>query len=214
MKKIYFVRHGQSQGNVSPLRQSKESPLTLLGKKQAAIIAQRLEEVTIDAFIASSLTRAQETAQIIAQKINKNFESSDLFIERRRPKEQIGKDKDDEIAQESMRLIKENFANPDYHYSDEENFFDLKKRAEEALEFLAKRSEENILVVTHGLFLHVIMASAIFGKELTANEGKHFLRAFHTENTGVTILVYDETLPEPWWLWVWNDHAHLSELAD
>ena len=123
----------------------------------------------------------------------------------------MGKSKDDPIAVEAGKAVREKFHLPGFRFSDEENFDDLKNRAGAALKHLAEQPEESILVVTHGLFMRIVIAYALFGEKLTGEECVKFLRAFHMENTGITILGYDEKYPvSPWWLWVWNDHAHLG----
>ena len=40
-KVVYFVRHGQSEDNVAPVFQSPDSPLSAVGRNQAARIAAR-----------------------------------------------------------------------------------------------------------------------------------------------------------------------------
>ncbi len=212
MKTIYFVRHGESEGNVKNLYQGHAEPLTEKGRSQASIIAERCAALPIEVVVSSMAKRAQETADVIAKKLRKPIEHSDLFIERRRAKEQIGKSAEDPEAKRIMRLIKENFEVPGYRFSDEENFEDLRSRAIKALHFLEQRSENNILVITHGLFLRVLLASVIFGKDLTARECQKILDAFYTQNTGMTVfgLEEEENQPPAWWIWIWNDHAHLG----
>jgi hypothetical protein len=63
------------------------------------------------------------------------------------------------------------------------------------------------------LLLRVLAAYAVFGKSLTAPVCDRFIQKFHTENTGITVFGFDQNRTQsPWWLWVWNDHSHLSEL--
>lgn len=210
MKKIYFVRHGESEGNSGPIRQGPDSPLTAKGKKQATFIANRSKNLPVEVVISSTMLRAKETADIIVSAISKPLEMSELFIERRRAKEEVGKPKDDVAAIEAGKQIRANFHIPGFRFSDEENFEDLKSRVKEALEFLKERQEENILVVTHGFFMRVVMAYVTLGDELTGAQCEQFVRVFHMENTGLTILGCDTTKENPWWLWTWNDHAHLG----
>lgn len=213
MKKVYFVRHGQSEGNSGLIWQSGSSPLSEKGKKQAEYISERVSKLPIDIVVSSTMKRAEETTKEILKKTDKEVMYSDLFVERRRPKEMIGKLKK---SPESIKIEKEtikNFSIPGYRFSDEENFDDLKKRAQDILKYLSEREEENILVVTHGFILRIIMAVAVFGDSLTGEECDRFIATFHTENTGISVLGYDmEHKKYPWWVWVWNDHAHLSEL--
>lgn len=211
MKKIYFVRHGESEGNIGSIHQSSVSSLTEKGKKQAVFLANRCVKFPIEIIVSSAFNRAKETAEIISDKIGKPLEISDLFIERRKPKEQIGKSKDDPMAIHSEKTIRENFHIENFQFSDEETFNDLKNRAERALVFLQNKLEENILVVTHGFFIRILMAYAVFGKELTGYECERFIRSFRMENTGITILKLDDKkIDSSWLLWIWNDHAHLG----
>ncbi|MEI6400195.1 MAG: histidine phosphatase family protein [bacterium] len=214
MKKIYFVRHGQSEGNAGNIRQMTETPLTELGIKQSEFIADRIRTLSIEKIVSSTMFRAKQTTEIISKKVTAPIEYSDLFVERRRPSEQYGIPKDDPVSLNAERLIRENFAvNLEYHYSDEENFLDLKNRANRALQFLINLPEDNILVVIHGHFLKIIIAYAIFGENLTANECESFMRSFRMNNTGITLISYKEdNLSDPWNIETWNDVSHLEEL--
>lgn len=210
MKKIYLIRHGESEGNIGPVRQTATAPLTKKGVEQARSVAERAANLPIQAIISSTMTRAKETAEAIAKNTSVPVEYSELFIERRRPSEVLGKPKDDPIAILAGKEIKEHFAKPGWRFSDEENFDDLKARALDALQHLAERPEQDILVVTHGFILRILVACVVFGKDLTGEECERFVRTFHMENTGITVLGYDDVNANPWWLWVWNDHAHLG----
>lgn len=65
---LYLCRHGQSQFNANGILQGQlESPLTCLGKEQAASLAIRAKAWDIRHVISSPLGRAQQTAQICAQ---------------------------------------------------------------------------------------------------------------------------------------------------
>ena len=64
--RIYIVRHGQTEWNVERRFQGhQDSPLTVLGVQQAEWLAEALREECIDAFYASTSTRAFRTAEII-----------------------------------------------------------------------------------------------------------------------------------------------------
>lgn len=211
MKTFYLVRHGQSQGNVGPIREGAESPLSSEGYAQAEFIAARCKKLPIQAIVSSTLVRASETARIIGGAIGKLVEYSDLLVERRRPSEQLGKPKDHPDSREIQKAMDGNMGVPLFRVSDEENFDDLKARATSALGYLLGRSEDNVLVVTHGYFMRALLACALCGPDLTAREARIFLDGFHMENTGITILCFDEqNQHSQWWLWVWNDHAHLG----
>ncbi len=211
MKKVYFVRHGESEGNAGPIRQTATTALSEKGRVQASFVAERCSRIPFEIMICSSMKRAKETADIILSKISKPIEYSDLFVERRRSSEVLGQPKDTPLALKVEDEINKNFHLPNFRFSDEENFEDLKRRAMSALDYLEKRPEETILIVTHGFFMRIIIACVVFGDDLAGEDCSKFIRAFHTQNTGITVLGHDDKKKEsPWWLWIWNDHAHLD----
>ena len=192
MKKVYFVRHGQSEGNVGLIRQTADAPLTPKGEEQARFIAKRFSNLKIDRAFVSTMKRAQQTASVLLEGKNFFVESSDLYVERRRPSEVLGKPKDLPESLQINKEIWENFHKVGYRYSDEENFEDLKERALQILKRLEKCEQENILVVTHGLILRIVAAVMVHGRGLTGQQCKDFIDTFHHENTGITVLGYDE----------------------
>ena len=69
MKKLYLLRHGQTEFNVKKLVQGHcDSPLTDLGRQQAGIAAAWLKahNVVPDKVVSSPLGRAMDTAQLVA----------------------------------------------------------------------------------------------------------------------------------------------------
>lgn len=136
MKTFYLVRHGQSEGNIDPIRQGAGSPLSPEGYAQAAFIAARCRKLPIEAIVSSTFSRASETARLIGEAVGKPVEHSDLFVERRRPSEQLGKPKDHPESLEIQKAMEANLEVPSFHFSDEENFEDLKARATSALAYL------------------------------------------------------------------------------
>lgn len=68
---LIFVRHGESEGNMSGrFNGSLDFPLTERGKIQAVKTAEYLDKYKIDKVYASDLLRAKETAEIIAKRQN------------------------------------------------------------------------------------------------------------------------------------------------
>jgi len=216
MKTIYLVRHGESEGNESFVFQTKDSPLTEKGREQAEFIAKRIEKLPIEVIIASPTARTKETAETIAARVGKPVEYSDLLVERRTMSRLWGHRIDDpEIADIKQVLFR--FDEPNLRDSDEENFEDLKIRADSTLLYLKKRPENHILVVGHGLFTRVLVARVLLGERLTGTECLKILSVLRTRNTGLSVLHYKENAvtgsegPESdWQLLVWNDHAHLG----
>jgi probable phosphoglycerate mutase len=214
IKIVYFVRHGQSVDNAAPVFQSPDSPLSEKGRKQAESIAERVSKLSFDALIASPYERTKQTAEIIAKTTGKHPEYSELFIERQKPTYVNGKPYTDEKASALWREWQKSLYAPNMRVADGENFDDLIARADKALEFLQKRPEQSLVVVTHGYFLRMILARVLLGDLLSAEMFRNISRSAATENTGLTVLqyLYRDTEEKPAWrLWIYNDHAHLAD---
>ena len=72
MKRLYLLRHGQTEYNVKKLVQGRcNSPLTELGVEQAHIAGAWLREhgVEPDAIVSSPLGRAMQTAEVVASEL-------------------------------------------------------------------------------------------------------------------------------------------------
>ena len=82
MKRIIMVRHGQSESNVRKTFTGQlNSPLTEVGREQARRMAGYLDQYKIDKIYASSLDRAVETAEAIAQRQDCSVEKCDAIRE-------------------------------------------------------------------------------------------------------------------------------------
>lgn len=212
MKTIYCVRHAESEGNISVIRHDATSPLSETGKKQAKLIAKRFENISIDKIFASPYERTKHTAQEINKVLKKPIEFYDSIVEISRPSFMVGKEKDSKEVLEVMDQIRDNFNNPEWRHSDEETFQDLKSRGLKVLKFLEVQPEEKILLVSHGVFLRVIIGCVIFGDSLTSQEFWKLFVGTTIQNTGVTVFEQTKWNPtdKPYWrLITWNDHAHL-----
>lgn len=88
MKKLYLLRHGQTEFNVKKLVQGRcDSPLTDLGRQQAQAAAAWLKAhgVVPDKVVSSPLGRAMDTAQLVATELlslDAAVESCEGIIER------------------------------------------------------------------------------------------------------------------------------------
>ena len=69
--RFLFLRHAQSAGNVAKIAQGRSDfSLTDLGRRQAAQAGRWLADQNIGIVLSSPLTRASETAEIVAAKLN------------------------------------------------------------------------------------------------------------------------------------------------
>lgn len=210
MKTVYLVRHGQSEVNIGDVYQPEDSPLTEKGRTQAEQVADRASRLIVHALISSTMPRALETAGVVGKKIELPVTPSELFVERRRPSEQRGLER---TSPEALAIEKEfirSSSEADYRYSDEENFDDLMGRSKQALDFLAVHPSDQLVVVTHGIFLRVLVARILFGDALTPAECGAILGTLTTTNTGISVFTHEAGREKPWLIATWNDHAHLG----
>lgn len=206
--KIYFVRHGESFYNRIDKHQDEKVGLSDYGIKQAEKVAARIEKIPVEIIFSSHYRRAKQTAEIIAKAIHKKVHIVKLLHEFKNPTEVENKAYDDPEAMRIKKIIIDHANDPNYHYSDEENFFDFRKRAKQFWQFLSKQKEKHILVVTHATFLRILITDLIFGDNLTNNLCRQFISRVYHANTGITVCERDEK--GNWHLLTWNDHAHLG----
>lgn len=147
---IYFLRHGESEANVQGLfaGQKNDSPLTSLGIKQAQDAAVELQSVNIDIIISSSLSRARQTAMLVAEKLG--YSKERIIYDQRIIEYDMGALTSTPIRKVSSReLVSSNGA---------ENPSDFRNRV---LLFLRdyKNNKETILVVSHAGVGRIIEAA-------------------------------------------------------
>jgi len=83
MKTIYFMRHAQSEANLKDILASRQDfPLTQKGQQEAAVIASEFKDIAqLDRIFCSPLTRAQQTAQPIAEAFGLDVEIDERLTE-------------------------------------------------------------------------------------------------------------------------------------
>lgn len=200
--KIYFVRHGSTDSLEQKIAQPNNEPLNQRGLDQAKELGKRFDETHLDLIISSPHLRAVQTAKAIS----KNVEVNPLFREVTKPSEIVGISHQDEKFQTIIQKINEMYQlDPSWHYSDEENFEDLKKRGLEALEFLKSQNKENILVVSHANFIALLAGLMLFGEDFPVEISLKLRNFLRLSNTGVSIFTYEENR---WKLQCWNDTSH------
>ena len=184
-KNIYFVRHAESVGNVAEIQQHADIDLSEHGHGQANSVAGRFLTIPIDVVVASDMLRAQKTGRAIAERTKKELILSPLFQERRRPSETAGFWIHSDEAKAVQNAIVEHLDDPNWHYSDEENVFDMRERAVKAIAYLEERTEHSLAVVTHGVFLKMLI-SVMFRPDIPPREFLQFAYFLHPDNTGIT----------------------------
>lgn len=143
MKKLYFIRHGQSVLNVQgKLAGRTETPLTDEGRAQAKATGKLMKSkgIKVDFIAASPLSRAHETAQIVAKEIG--YDPEKIHINQLLAERHYGELEGKPWA-------------PDLNldgFSDVEMDDALVARAHLALNWLKSIDADNVLIVSHGAF--------------------------------------------------------------
>lgn len=215
MKRVYFVRHGESISNTEGVVQGLFDSLSPEGERQALRIAERAQNIDFSALISSDATRARMTADAISQATNIPVIDSELFREVKRPTSLVGIVHTREEYTSFLQAEYDNRNNPLWRYEDEETYGDLCTRAQAALQYITDHTAEEMMVVTHGHFCRFLLATMVIDTKLTPDLWHLFATRFAVTNTGVTIASH-EPLPwntevKKWRIISWNDHAHFAE---
>ena len=149
MKKLHYVRHGESEMNVEHKWGGKsDTPLTKEGHVQAKRAAQSAKKsgLAFDIIISSPLSRAHNTAKHIAEATGYPLDkivTHELFIER-----------DFGVLEGTVNDFPEWITNQRVidHFEGVETADQTFERAKKAYEFLNSLPHDRILVVAHGAF--------------------------------------------------------------
>ncbi|MGZ3547684.1 MAG: histidine phosphatase family protein, partial [Vulcanimicrobiaceae bacterium] len=201
---IVFVRHGATDWNRDRRFQGQSDiPLNDEGRAQAEALARTLSAETFDRAIASDLTRAYDTARIIAR-------ASGIAIERdpRWREFDFGNWEGltwEEILERQPQLRDDQQTQPAYYTPDAGETFDrVCARVAEALDALRSAAPARVLVATHAGPLHAAL-SVLFNLRDDANQPRTLgVRLLPASITRVTM---DEDGAQ---LITLNDVAHLN----
>lgn len=208
-KLVYFVRHGETELNAQHVRQGPEGSLSEKGRGEALATAKRFpkEKGCPQVIIASPYQRTKETAEIIAKELKMPVEYSELLVERKNPTEVVGHSGQEKKVREIMDRIDKSYHTDNLRYSDEENFVDLKERAKSLLSYIINRPEERMIMITHGIFLKMIVSYMLYGDALTASKYNSLSYFNPINNASMAICSYTTHLfkKNEWKILVWND---------
>ncbi|MCX6780867.1 MAG: histidine phosphatase family protein [Candidatus Magasanikbacteria bacterium] len=182
--RFYFIRHGITSHNERGIVQSRSDiPLSDMGREQAALAGDRLKNEKISGFYASPLSRARETAEIIAAPHNLpvTIDSSLLEID--------AGDLEDKSYLDLIEFRK-NKTVPfiDFTYPNGERIIDVFARAQNFLDHVLANHNINdtIAVVSHGAFLR-----AMFSHLLKVSLEEAYVLLPTMKNTAVSIIDFN-----------------------
>jgi len=182
---ITLMRHGRSHADDEGVHEGRyDSPLTETGISQAQTRAEEFlrREFKFDKIIASTLIRAQETANIVGKALNTSVETDPDWMEfNNGPLAGLPFD----VAEE--RYPTPQFRNPyePFHGTGESDL-EFHRRGSQAIENIVRRGAGTYLVVAHGGILNAALRTVLGAPPFTWKQGSVF--AFG--DTGYTRLRY------------------------
>ena len=173
MQHLYLLRHGQSEANAQHIvAGSHDSPLSPIGVAQAEYAGETAKRFfKFDLIVSSPMSRAIQTAQIVAKQID--YPTEDIVVIEDLRERNLGEVEGKDYTQAPHH---------NGNYEDAENvpgvepIDDLLNRAKGVLAQLRERPEQNILIVAHngcGRMLKVALAGepamAMYNQPRTEN---------------------------------------------
>lgn len=155
MKKVYFVRHGESEANaLGKCAGHTDVTLTQKGLAQASQAGRELQDSgqTIDLIVSSPLARAVSTAQEIARHIGY---PEDRIVLQPDAMERFRGDLEGKLSSKQDGMGDEEFV---AHGAESEA--ELLVRAERLLRYIISCPEQSILIVSHNQFGRSFIAYA------------------------------------------------------
>ncbi len=208
-KRIYFVRHGETEGNLNKSFQFPDTPLTEAGHQGAQAVAERFRHVLVDELIVSPFLRTQQTAEHIYNVVQKPSVTFEAFHERMQPVSVRGKRFDSEKGSRYLQEYTSLYTDAQVTQEGFENYYAVQARVVACIAMLEQSDKENIVVVSHGAFIRSVTSFLLLGKQADILHMMAIDAALHTmNNAGVTEFTYENGI---WKLFTWNDHAHFAE---
>jgi len=198
---MFLVRHGETAWNQEFRYQGiTDVPLNAKGREQALQVAQRLKKEPVQAVYSSDLSRARETAEIIA-----DFLGVPLYLHQGLREVNYG-------SWEGLRLEEINLLFPgsrELWLSDPwrnpppggENMREVQSRVFKALhEIQENHADGTVAVVTHGGIIAMLLVT-LWGLEISS------LSRFFSRNASITLLEFEN---EQIKVVYWGDTSHLD----
>jgi broad specificity phosphatase PhoE len=211
---LHFVRHGESLANdadrAGRARPAEWDALSELGWEQARGLGRRLDGHGIEVIVASTMRRAQETAEGINEVLGLPVETDPELHELRQADAfyDSGGNFADTASLNWMPGAPRDHAEPGA-----ESFDDMLGRVVRVRERMEARAGERILLVSHYGFIHFFLGHALFGDAFGPEHLVPLWFAGHA-NTGISVFErrnrrMDGMDFDGWHLTTWNDQAHL-----
>ncbi len=199
--KLFCVRHGETVFNQAGRIQGQfDSQLSPLGRRQCVAVAEALAGQAIDVVIASPLTRALESAQVIADRLGLSVTLDPRLMEIHAGVFQ-GHSWDEIEVRYPSEAAEWRTQDPDFRIPGGESRRDVMQRAGAALADVRETGYRQAIVVAHGGSLSAAF-KALLGIPAERNP-------FSLLNASISTIGWDKDVK----LLSLNDVAHLRDLV-
>lgn len=175
---IYLVRHGQTDWNIEKKTQGHtDISLNENGRNQARMLSVGIASLGIDRIVSSDLSRARETAEILNDKIGCKIELDSRLRE-------INYGVLEGVCRDNLTPKDWEIFNTTPEALNAEPMISVFSRIKSCFDEL-REAEGNILVVTHGGALRMIMYYASSPESFERNEYVKFCQNAKIKNAAV-----------------------------
>ncbi len=184
---VFFVRHGETDGNVARRHQHEETTLNEVGRAQAALVAEKVAALSPTHIISSTQLRAIETTRVIAEACECIPETNALFTELSRPSWLTGHRF---VGLTTLTYVTAWFFK--HSIKGAESYEDFRKRIIEARTLLETYPENaRVVVVSHSVFINIFIEHLCLDTRMSfLQAARTFLRIFTLRNTAIVHLNY------------------------
>ncbi|TFE00803.1 histidine phosphatase family protein [Jeotgalibacillus sp. R-1-5s-1] len=190
---LCMIRHGETDWNAERRLQGQtDIPLNEKGRRQARITAAHLKKDQWDVILSSPLSRARETADLIAQEVQLPVIEIEEFIER--------------TFGDAEGMTQDERANtfPERKYPNEETVEVFHDRLKKGLKHITEHyPDKRVILVAHGAVINAILSILSEGE---IGSGKTRL-----ENAGISHFHFKD---QKWAIGDYNLIDHLTTVTD
>ena len=184
---VYFVRHGETDGNIARRHQHPNTQLNERGREQIKAVAKELAKLPITHFITSTHYRAVESARIIAETCGLTPTTEDIFEEVQRPLELVG---NRYVGLTTFWYALRWFYS--VKLKDGENYDDFRRRVIAARTYLESLPRDaRVVVVSHAVFINIFLDHLCLDERMSLTRAVlSFWRIFRLRNASLVHLQY------------------------
>lgn len=192
---VYFIRHGETNGNVAHRHQLGNTPLTFAGEEQAREAAKMVSQNQPTHLLSSKLLRAIETAKVIGKECDLIPETSEYFVELDRPKYLYGQH---HTSPRSFIYYAQWYLGLGLGDKRGESYRSFRARIEKAKKQLQTYPDDaRVVVVSHAVFINFFIAHLCSNRAMAPwTTIKTFYNLLTMQNGEVIKVIYNSSAHE------------------